>query len=470
MDLAELQKLIAAGESETVEFKQSTAQLTRVGETLCGFLNASGGEVLIGIAPTGKIVGQQVADSTLRDIAAVLDRFEPPVHIAMQRIQVEQGRQVIVLGAPAESESVPFTYNGRAYQRIGSTTSVMPQERYQQLLLERSYSQHRWENRPAIGVKLTDLDDEEIRRTVRLGIEAGRMPEVTGSDIADILDRLGIRQHGHILHAAVVLFGSNFLPDYPQCQLRMARFKGIDKSEFLDQRQLYGHAFHLLGEAMLFLRRHLPVAGRILPGVLERQDEPLFPLAALREAVVNALCHRTYTHPGGAVSVAIFDDRLEIWSDGTLPFGLRPEDLKQDHPSRPRNPLITSVFYRRGLIEQWGRGTQKIVELCVKAGHPEPEFAEQAGTVVVRFLPRGYIAPQRIAHDLTQRQREILQILAGRDAALREMLTALSHPSSERALRDDLYHLKRLGLIETRGHGRGATWFLVQGTEGLSKM
>ena len=65
-------------------------------------------------------------------------------------------------------------------------------------------------------------------------------------------------------------------------------------------------------------------------------------LCGFLEAVVNALCHRTYTHPGGAVSVAIFDDRLEIWSDGTLPFGLRPEDLKQDHPSRPRNPLITS--------------------------------------------------------------------------------------------------------------------------------
>ena len=109
MDLAELQMLIAAGESETVEFKQSTAQLARVGETLCGFLNASGGEVLIGIAPTGKLVGQQVSDSTLRDIAAILDRFEPPVHIVMQRIQVEQGRQVIVLRAPAESESVPFT-------------------------------------------------------------------------------------------------------------------------------------------------------------------------------------------------------------------------------------------------------------------------------------------------------------------------------------------------------------------------
>jgi len=110
--------------------------------------------------------------------------------------------------------------------------------------------------------------------------------------------------------------------------------------------------------AMLFLRRHLPVAGRIVPGLFEREDEPLFPLEALREALVNAFCHRDYTIAGGAVSLAIYDDRLEIWSDGTLPFGLTPEDLKRDHPSKPRNPLIAKVFYLRGVIERWG-GTDR---------------------------------------------------------------------------------------------------------------
>ena len=68
-----------------------------------------------------------------------------------------------------------------------------------------------------------------------------------------------------------------------------------------------------------------------------------------------------------------------------LRLGLRPEDLKREHTSRPRNPFITDVFYRRGLIEQWGRGTQKIVELCVKAGHLEPDFGQPAGSVFVRF-------------------------------------------------------------------------------------
>ncbi len=241
----------------------------------------------------------------------------------------------------------------------------------------------------------------------------------------------------------------------------MARFKGIDKTEFLDNRQIHGHGFKLLDDAMLFLQRHLPVAGRIQAGLFERVDEPLFPVAALREALVNAICHRDYSHPGGGISLAIYDDRLEIWSDGTLPFGLRVEDLKQDHLSRPRNPLVAGVFYRRGLFEQWGRGTQKIVELCVKAGHPEPEFIEQAGAVGVRFLPSSYIAPNRVAHDLTSRQRQILQILSGDKFPLRDIMKRLTSPPASATVRDDLYHLKRMGLIELKGRGRGAIWVLV---------
>lgn len=293
-------------------------------------------------------------------------------------------------------------------------------------------------------------------------------PEYQTDGLPLILDRLGLSKGGHFINAAVVLFGKKFLPDFTQCQLRLARFKGIDKSEFIDQKQITGNAFHLLEEAMLFLRRHLPIAGKILPGILERQDEPLFPQTALREALVNAFCHRSYTHPGGAVSVAIFDDRLEIWNDGTLPFGLKPEDLKKDHTSHQRNPIIATVFYNRGLIERWGRGTQKIVSLCVKAGHPEPEFFEQSNSFVVRFLPSDYVAPHRISHDLTDRQRQLLQHLSvdeDRGFTFAEIKLKLSNPPADRTLRDDFQHLKRLGLIDVSGHGRGAKWHLMENAD-----
>jgi ATP-dependent DNA helicase RecG len=161
------------------------------------------------------------------------------------------------------------------------------------------------------------------------------------------------------------------------------------------------------------------------------------------------------------VTHSIFDDRLEVTSLGLLPPGITVADLKQDHASRLRNPLIAGVFYRRGLIEQWGRGTQKIVAWCVAAGQPELEFEEQAGAVVVRFRPSGYHPPLRVSHDLTDRQREVLHILSDRQRwRFQDIFARLMDPPASRTLRDDLQMLKRLGLLNSGGRSVAARWWL----------
>ena len=463
----DLDLLVAEGESETLELKRSTGQLKRAGQTLCAFLNAEGGKVIFGVTDKGRVIGQEVSDKTRREIAAMLDRFEPPAPVDVAFVDLQAGdRKVIVLEVEQPGEGRPFTFDGRPYQRVQTTTSVMPQDRYEALLLERAHAARRWENRAAPGADIAALDQEEILRTVRIGIQAGRLPEGTGADPGETLDRLKLRADGRLRNAAMVLFGTELMPDYPQCQIRLARFKGIDKAEFLDNRQEHGHAFRLLEAGMAFILRHLPVAGRFEPGRIQRIDEPLFPVAALREALVNAICHRDYSVTGGCVSAAIFDDRLEIWSDGRLPFGQQVEDLKRPHRSLPRNPLISGVFYRRGLVEEWGRGTQMIVDLCVRAGHPEPQFLEESGAFGVRFLPSGYIAPHRVVHDLTERQREILQLLARADRlSFAEVRQGLREAPSDRSVRNDLAHLRTLGLARLEGHGRGARWSLAAAEE-----
>jgi len=176
------------------------------------------------------------------------------------------------------------------------------------------------------------------------------------------------------------------LPYYPQCIVRMARFKGNDKTEFIDNRQVTGNAFELYKQAQLFFMAHLPVAGKILPGVYERVDKPLYPPEALREAIANALCHRDYNISSGSIGIAIYDNRLELSSTGELRFGLKPEDLFKPHPSYPWNPIIARVFYLRGIIETWGRGTLKIKELTDEANLPCPEFENRMGEFIVRFF------------------------------------------------------------------------------------
>ena len=166
MNLQDLEQIAAAGESETVEFKKSTGQLTRAGETLCAFLNGQGGRVFIGITPEGRVVGQQIADTTLREVAAMLARFDPPALISQERVVLPGGLEVLVLSAPASVASGPFVFEGRAYQRVGPTTSAMPRSRYAALLLESTHGHSRWENATASRVSLKDLDREEILRTV----------------------------------------------------------------------------------------------------------------------------------------------------------------------------------------------------------------------------------------------------------------------------------------------------------------
>ncbi len=212
---------------------------------------------------------------------------------------------------------------------------------------------------------------------------------------------------------------------------------------------------------MHFILRNIPIAGHFEPGKLERQDVPLYPPLALREALVNAICHRDYTFAGGAIFVGIFDDRLEVTSLGLLPAGITVADLKRDHASRLRNSLIAGVFYRRGLIEQWGRGTQKIVNWCVAAGQPEPEFEEQAGAVVVRFQPSDYHPPLRVSQDLSERQRRMLLTLSGRQEwTFPEFYAALEETLSERMVRVELSELSGLGLVGSGGRGKFARWWL----------
>jgi len=428
---------------------------------LCAFLNGSGGTVLFGVTPDGSLVGQLVSDGTLRDVAQMLRRMEPPASARIERVKLPgEANEVLAIAVSPDDDSRVFTFDDRPYERVGPTTQIMGQETYQRLLLDRAHAHKRWEN-SASPLQLKDLDLAELRATIKAGIEAARIPSTASAEPGEVLARFGLTSGQGLANSAAVLFINHESPYYPQCQLRLARFRGVDKNEFLDQRQLNGNAFFLLQEAVQFLGRHLPVSGRIEPGLFERVDSPLFPPVALREALVNAFVHRDYSIPGGAVSVAVYDDRLEIWSDGRLPFGLTPDELVKEHLSRPRNPLIAEVFFRRGLVERWGRGTQKIIELCVLAGHPAPQFVEQAGAVGVRFLPSGYIAPLRVAHDLTSRQRLILQVLsASANETFGRIKMRVNPEIADRTLRDDLIHLKRLKLIESIGRGRGAVWLL----------
>ncbi len=416
MKLSQLKKIVTGGESDRVEFKASTGQRTIAAKTVCAMSNGLGGYLFFGVRNDGRIIGQKVADQTLRSIASELQKIEPPIFPEIRTVPTGTDTSVIVL--IVQDGGGPFCFDGRPYMRLGPTTSIMPRIEYERRLFERMHASQRWENQNVEqGITLNDLDRDTISSTFNSARQLGRITADT-EDIEAILRGHGLFNNGRLINAAVVLFGQHerLKALYPQCSIRLARFRGVDRlGDFVDHRQIWGHAYHLLHQAQLFLQNHIPIAARVVPYEMERQDRPLYPPLAIREALANAICHRDYTNPGESVSVAMYDDRLEVISPGGLHFGLQPEDLTRPHESRPWNPIIAEVFYRSGIIERWGTGTLKIIDWCRSGNTPPPLWKERKGNLGLTFYPaqpfEKAATPQDTPQDTPQVAPQIVELL-----------------------------------------------------------
>ena len=466
--------LAASGESETLEFKATTGTRREAAMTVCAFLNQGGGQVLFGVTSDGGVAGQQVSERTIEELSAELQQVEPPAFPTVERVPVDGDREVIVVST-SQGVSRPYTYRGASYRRVGNTTLSMSADGYNRMLFERMHSEQRWENQPAAGWSIDDLDVAEIRRTAAEAVRRGRLEEPVSRDPSELLRGLGLLRDGVLLRAAAVLFASTERLEFemPQCLLRVARFRGLDRMEFLDNRQFNGNAFTLLTNAERFLRETLPIAGRFEQDRIERIDEPLYPPLATREALANALCHRDYSIGGGSVGIAVYDDRLEVTSSGSLHFGLTPEKLFAPHESRPWNPLIARTFYRRGIIEEWGSGTLKMAALTGAVGLPMPEIEDDGGAVTVRFRNgielRATVefgpATGRAKLSVARLSERVLALLDRADQGLarREIRARLGPGVSERQVRRALEELRDKGLVVSTNRGPLTRWRREQG-------
>ncbi len=464
MTLDELKLIIAQNESKILEFKESTAKLKSACETLCAFLNNHGGVILIGVKNNGQIIGQHVTDNTRQEIANEISKIEPTASVEVDYVSIDGNKFVIVIKA-VTGQHAPYVYDGRPFHRTESTTSKMSQHRYEQLLVERGQLKHSWEEWIASGYTIDDLDHNEIRLAVKQGISVGRVPAVVADEsLENILQGWALLTEGKINNAAAILFAKKVLPRYTQCHIKLGRYRGTNRlGDFIDNKEFFGNAFRMFEEANSFITRHLPIASFFEPERFERLDRPALPVLAVREALVNAICHRDYSNRATAITVAIFDDRMEIWNNGKLPPSLKIDNLKKKHKSEPRNKVIAKVFYDRKYFDGWGTGINKIYDLCHEEGVPEPVYEEYSGGVEIIFKFRELIAITSLPlkQPLSIRQEEILKIIKKLGGVSPKLLIdKLDNPPSERMIRNDLNYLKKCGLIDIKGSARSTLWVL----------
>ena len=444
----ELQRRLQQGESETLEFKRSLGELREIVETVGAFANARGGTLLIGVDRDGQVVGVQLGRGSLESLANAIQQNTDPKVLPSLSVAALEGRTVIVVEVPESPVKPVFAYQ-KPFKRVGRSNHILAAAEVARLAME-SY-QLSWDAAP-MEASLAEIAPEAIRRFLQTARKERNFevdPEISPEEA---LEKLHLLHEGRLTRAALLLFGRDPQKHFPQAEVRCARFRGTEPLEFVDMQVIGGTLMEQVPEVMRFLRRNLQLSAEIKG--LEREERWEYPLEALREAVVNAVCHRDYAS-SGEVQVRLFDDRLEVWNPGTLPEGLSPEDLRRAHDSRPRNKLLAQAFFLLKYIEQWGTGTLRMIGTCRDAGFPEPEFTERATRFVVTFhkskLTREYL--ERLG--LSERQLVAVEYVKSKGRITNREYVQLVGVSRATAARD-LSELVQKGILRRRGEGRGS--------------
>lgn len=226
---------------------------------------------------------------------------------------------------------------------------------------------------------MRDLSVAKMRDFVKTAreIRGFRLPlNVPARDLLRHLDL--IRADGGITNAAILLFGKRPQRFFINSEVKCAQFYGVRVEKPMADHQIYqGDVFELADQATRFVMTHVSnwVGTRSEGDSVIVPTRHELPYDAVKEAIVNAICHRDYTSHQ-SVQVMLFADRLEVWNAGRLPRGLTIADLKRAHSSLPPNELLALPMYLKGAIEKTGTGTEDMVRQCRNWGLPDPVFSD----------------------------------------------------------------------------------------------
>jgi ATP-dependent DNA helicase RecG len=433
-------------ENQDIEFK--TSWRDDYLKWVCGFANAKGGKLFIGINDKGEISG-------IRDYKKLADDIPNKIisHLGVVcEINVQEKNGAFYIEIIVPPYEVPISFNGKYYFRTGTTLQELRGFALNEFLQAKAGKT--WDDTYETEASLDDIDLIAIRSFKEGASSSQRLPHAKKeTDLSKLLTNLRLMHRDKLKRAAVLLFGLDPQKYYLTSYLKIGRFGNSD-ADLLSQELIDGNIFTMADNAMEILDKKYFKKLISYQG-LQRLETPEYPYEAVREILLNAIVHRHYAGP--PIQVSVYDDRFMVWNYGTLPNTLTIEDLMRKHASHPRNQLIADVFFKGGLIEAWGRGTIKIMDECKKAKLPKPDIEEMTGGICVTLYNNWRSFLSRF--NLNERQIRAMEYLDKQETITNKDYQQLTGISRETASRD-LADLKEKKLIESSGlRGIGSYYY-----------
>lgn len=435
-------------ENQNIEYKSSWRDEWL--QWICGFANANGGKLYIGKDNSGNVIGIENHERLMEELP---NKIRDLLGITAE-VNLYEENGINYIEIITQPQSVAISYRGKYYRRIGSTNAELTGNRLNEFLLKKTGKT--WDDVIEERATKNDIDEESIKKFITVAEKTNRLPEVAGLTNFEILEKLRLTEGENYKRAAVILFGKDPGKFYPNIVVKIGKF-GKTADELLYEEVEEGNLFKILQNVLQQLNRKFFKNPIDFEG-MQRIEKGEYPVAAIREMLLNAFVHRSYT--GAAIQIRVYDDKINIWNEGTLPPELTIDSLTKQHPSIPRNPIIADVCYKGGFIDTWGRGTLKIINACKDAELPSPDIKEEFGGFTVTIFKDVLSEEQLRKLGLNERQIKAVIYVKNSGKITNKEFQELTG-ASERTATRDLSQLVSLNIIEQIGiTGKGTSYIL----------
>ena len=444
-------------EQQNIEWKESWRD--EYLKWICGFANAQGGKLYIGCDDSGKVVGVSNSKKLLEDIP---NKIRDAMGIVVDVNRLTEGeKEYIEIDVPPYP--IGISCKGVYHYRSGSTKQVLTGPALEAFLMRKHGAT--WDHSPLPVFKAEEVDDQIVEHFKKLAAAKGRIdPALLNESKEVLMEKLRLTNGDYLTNAAMLLFCKD--PDKYQLgsYIKIGYFES--DSELLYQDEIHGSILEQVDKAIELIYFKYMRAKITYEGIY-RRERYFVPEAALREALLNAICHKQY-ESRIPIQVSVYDDRLYVANVGRLPENWTLENLMGKHASLPYNPDVAHIFYLAGFIESWGRGIEKICDSLKADNLPMPEYTVHPGDIMIKFTgPEDRIirvsngvtdkVPDGVSDKVTDRERQLLMLLT-EDPGFTKPVLAEKMSVSRKTVGEYLKSLKDKGIIERIGSARNGYW------------
>lgn len=414
-------------ESSTLEFKREVPTKQELCKTVIGFCNLYGGRLVIGVDDNGEVVGipESEVDELLESLQQSIYNNCTPIIIPEIHAQ-RMGEKLILVVEISEGMSKPYFHASKGmdegtYLRMGRQTLRASPEMIREL---------QWQSkgrspdvRPIYHATTNDLNIKAVEKFLNNRIQKEHGSKANSSEELMMHYKILVKEQQRIFPsiAGMLLFGKSPQDFLYESYIIGTHFKGSEGRDVLATRDFSGTLFDQYEECIAFIISRLNRQFTITKAA--RRNEKLeIPEIALREILLNAIVHRDYFLPG-PIKVAIFDNRIEIFSPGTFPGPLNSSNLEMGL-TYIRNFTISRIMREAGYIEKLGTGFLTLFKTYREEKLPEPVVTEGQGFVKC-ILPRRSLQDTVVSKD--QAEQQLLKLfLITDEIKAKDVIDALS--------------------------------------------